>query len=349
MVALLAQARQLAGSDEPVLILGETGAGKEIVARALHDGGPRAAAPFVALNCGAIAPTLLHSRLFGHERGAFTGAARVHRGVFERAAGGTVFLDEVGELDADAQATLLRVLEEKAFERVGGEAPLPLRARVVAATNRDLHALVEGGQFRADLLFRLDVVTLYVPPLRRRPDDVVPLAQHFLARAAPDRPLTFTRAALAHLAAYPWPGNVRELRNAVHRAVALTTAPVIDAHDLSDRIQDAAAARAAGRPVPGDPDAPPRPDSADPFAGGPGAAPAAAPADALPLPALRDNAPLPEQLADVEKRLILRALRQADYNQADAAERLGVPRRTLVYKIAQYGISTPRPKRRNRR
>ena len=212
---------QAGPSNANVLILGETGAGKEGVARALHEASARRAKPFVAVNCSAFAPSLLESELFGHEKGSFTGAVAARKGRLELADQGTLFLDEVGDLPADAQVKLLRAIELKTFERVGGNASLKSDFRVLAATHRDLGALVKEGRFREDLYFRLAVFPLRVPPLRERGDDVLLLASHFLARKAAGRKLAFSAVQEAQLMAHAWPGNVRELQNAVERAVLL--------------------------------------------------------------------------------------------------------------------------------
>jgi formate hydrogenlyase transcriptional activator len=216
----------VAPTTATVLVLGETGTGKELVARAIHAGSPRRDRPFVPVNCAALAPGLVASELFGHETGAFTGAVKQRKGCFERADGGTIFLDEVGELSADAQAALLRVLQERVVERVGGGDAIPIDVRVIAATNRDLAAGVKAGRFRADLFYRLAVVPLAVPALGDRRSDVPALAAYFLRHfaAAHGRSVRdITPQAEAALAAHDWPGNVRELANVIERAVVLST------------------------------------------------------------------------------------------------------------------------------
>jgi transcriptional regulator with GAF, ATPase, and Fis domain len=215
---------QVAPSDVPVLVLGETGSGKEVVARAIHLRSRRATGPFLRVNCGAIPTGLIDSELFGHERGSFTGAAVQRKGWFERADGGTLFLDEVGELPKQAQVRLLRILQDGSFERVGGQKPLHVDVRIVAATHRDLKAMVETGAFREDLWYRIAVFPIHLPPLRERPEDVPALATHFALRAAtrfgtPSRIPTPEDMEL--LIAYPWPGNVRELAAVIERAVIL--------------------------------------------------------------------------------------------------------------------------------
>lgn len=236
---------RVAPRDTSVLILGESGTGKELVARALHRLSPRASKPFVAMNCAAITDTLLESELFGHEKGAFTGAVAEKKGKLEMAEGGAVFLDEIGELAPLLQAKLLRVLQQREFERVGGARTLRLDVRIVAATNRDLLAEVKRGAFRADLYHRLNVVALRVPALRERPADILMLARHFLVRAAARcrrRVAGISEDAERYLLAYSWPGNVRELENAIERAVVLGQADTVLAEDLPETILEAAEA-----------------------------------------------------------------------------------------------------------
>ncbi len=233
--ALAADLQRLASRDIPVLLRGETGVGKEVAARALHAQSTRAGEPFVAVNCGAVPRELMESQFFGHERGAFTGAATAHAGFFEETGSGTLFLDEVGELDLRLQVALLRVLQDGGFRRVGGRQDLQFKGRIVAATNADLAALIERRAFREDLYFRLAVVELRVPPLRERVEEVLPLARRFAQQAAERQHLPlaqFDDGAAAALLAHAWPGNVRELRNRVERAVALADEPVLDAAAL---------------------------------------------------------------------------------------------------------------------
>jgi transcriptional regulator with GAF, ATPase, and Fis domain len=222
--AVMEQVELVARSDVPVLILGETGSGKEVIARATHTRSPRNGKPFLRVNCGAIPPELIDSELFGHERGSFTGAVAVRKGWFERADGGTLFLDECGELPLAAQVRLLRILQDGSFERVGGERQLTVHVRVVAATHRDLEALVREGRFREDLWYRLAVFPIYLPPLRERKDDIPAMAAHFALRAARrlgTRPLVPTAEDVGLLLSYPWPGNVRELSAVMERAAIL--------------------------------------------------------------------------------------------------------------------------------
>jgi Nif-specific regulatory protein len=246
---LMQMVKRVAASDATVLLLGESGTGKERIAHALHESSARAARPFVAINCAALTETLLESELFGHEKGAFTGAASQKRGKLEMAEGGTVFLDEIGELAAPLQAKLLRVLQQREFERVGGTRTLKLDLRLIAATNRDLLAEVRRGAFREDLYHRLNVVSLHLPPLRDRSEDIPALAAHFLELATARgsrRVKGISPEALAHLMAYPWPGNVRELENAIERAVVLGQSEMLLAEDLPETVLDAPAPQAPG-------------------------------------------------------------------------------------------------------
>jgi DNA-binding NtrC family response regulator len=245
MRAIVTELGRLARLPWAVLILGETGVGKEEVARALHRESPRARRPFVPVNAGGLPRDLVESELFGHERGAFTGASRAHRGVFEQADGGTLFLDEIGELDLPLQARLLRVLEVGEIRRVGGEAALPVDVRLVTATHRDLGAAVRAGSFREDLYYRIARTVLAVPPLRRRTDDVAPLAGRFLASMAPEvGQRSLSPQAEAVLRAYDWPGNARELRNVLSMATAVSDRAVLDA--TSVRMALARQPRASG-------------------------------------------------------------------------------------------------------
>ena len=230
MVEVYKLVARVAGLDTTVLIQGETGTGKELVARAIHDASPRAAGPFVVVDCSALAETLFESELFGHERGAFTGALTSRRGLFETAAGGTCLLDEIGELSAALQAKLLRALQEQSIRRVGGNEQIAVNVRMIAATNRDLRKRVEEGTFREDLYYRLNVVSIAVPPLRERGADVQLLAQHFVeqyARAARKEIRGLARETLDLLASHHWPGNVRELENTIARAVALSSSDLL--------------------------------------------------------------------------------------------------------------------------
>jgi DNA-binding NtrC family response regulator len=241
---LVATLQRAAPSALPVLVQGETGTGKELLARALHDGSPRASFPFIPINCAALPENLIESELFGHERGAFTGAIDRKTGLFEAASRGTIFLDEIAELTLQLQSRLLRVLETQEFFRVGGTRPVRVDVRVVSATNRDLRAEVEAGRFRGDLFFRLNGVSLRVPPLRERRADIPLLAQHFLARVPGGKPLKeLTPAALELLTTYDWPGNVRELEMVIGRAALLCPGPTIDPEDLPLEVRPRAAPR----------------------------------------------------------------------------------------------------------
>jgi DNA-binding NtrC family response regulator len=296
--------RQAAPSQATVLIQGESGTGKELVAHAIHRLSPRANGPFVAVHCAALAPTLLESELFGHEKGSFTGAINRRRGRFEQADGGTLFLDEVSEIDPALQVKLLRVLEERTFERVGGDETVETDIRLIAATNRDLKTRVREGQFREDLFFRLDVVTIVLPPLRDRLDDVPLLSSHFLdefGRRNGKAMEGFTPDAIHILSSYAWPGNVRELRNTVEKMVVLSRGGRLSARDVPLNIREAV--RGANGPT----------VSAMLTPGGP-----------------------PDSLAAAEKRLIVQALRKHGENRTRAAVELGISRRTLHRKLREF-------------
>jgi len=305
--------RKVSAGKTSVLITGETGTGKELVAGAIHALSPRAAAEFVAVNCAAIPDSLLESELFGHERGAFTGAARRRVGRFERAHQGTLFLDEIGDMSLATQAKILRVLQDGWLERLGGEEPLAVDVRVVAATHRDLKTEVQGGRFREDLYYRLNVVNIYLPPLRDRGDDVILLARHFAAQVCAEvkKPaLQFSSAALDALRKHAWPGNVRELRNAVERAILLGEGPSVLPSDLG--LESAPA---------------PRPPLGD---------------EELEGESFHFHFPPGGvTLKDAERELILAALHRSNWVQKDAANLLGVTKRAIHYKIEQHGITHP--------
>jgi DNA-binding NtrC family response regulator len=236
---------KISRGHSPVLILGETGTGKELVARSIHFQGARKNGPFVPVDCTGLAPTLVESELFGHVKGAFTGASQSKRGLIEAASGGTLFLDEIGDFPLEMQAKLLRVLQEREVRPVGGTASLPVDIRVIAATNRDLQKEVEKGRFRQDLFYRLNVVPIRIPPLRERKSDIPLIINHFLERwSRDDRPTpVFSEDAMARLVAYDWPGNVRELENAVSRAAELNSGPILHVADLPTNLQSPAPAR----------------------------------------------------------------------------------------------------------
>jgi two-component system response regulator HydG len=299
--AVLETLRQAAPTSATVLLSGESGTGKELAARLVHDLSPRAGGPFVPINCGAIPEGLLESELFGHERGAFTGAVARKEGRFERARGGTLFLDEIGEIPLSLQVKLLRFLQDGVLERVGGTESLRVDVRVVAATNRDLAAEVRQGRFREDLFYRLDVVSLRLPALRERRDDVPLLAMAFLRREAEKHGkrhvAAFTPAAMSALETYTWPGNVRELLHAVERAVILCPADVIDVPDLPESVRAQAGAPAER----------------------------AHPASLL--------IPLGTTMEEIERRVIRETLRQAKGDKNVAAQILGIAARTIYRKL----------------
>lgn len=331
MRALWEMIRTIAPSEATVLVAGESGTGKELAARAVHDLSHRGAGPFVAVNCGALTETLLASELFGHEKGAFTGADRRHEGLFVRARGGTLFLDEIGELPLSMQVKLLRVLQEREVLRVGGVSPEPVDVRVIAATNRDLAEETAQGRFREDLYYRLNVVTLTMPPLRDRNGDIELLARHFATRFAQanhKRVTDITPQALDMLARYAWPGNVRELENVMERAVILMPGEHIDARELPERLL---------RPGNGDPAAP-APGAETGASGAPGGAGPAAFPEAL----SGEGGRLPT-LEEVERAVILRTLRQCGGNKSEAARVLGITRKTLHARLNRYGGEAAEP------
>jgi DNA-binding NtrC family response regulator len=308
MKSTFALMRRFAATDGTVLIAGESGTGKELIVRAIHQASNRKSGPFVVVNCGAIPPNLIESEFFGHEAGSFTDAKERRLGKFEAADGGTLFLDEIGELTLEAQVKLLRVIEEGSFSRVGGSKPIAVDVRVMAATNRDLEAMVEDGKFREDLYWRLNVLSLNVCPLRERKEDVPLLVEHFLERyAAPlgiEHPNVSDKI-LELLIAYEWPGNVRELQNCIYSAMTIAGGPTIEPADLPRRIYFDSK----------------QPDRASTVSG---------------------RTPLAEIAAEAtekaEREAISRALKETGGNREKAAELLGIGRKTLYRKLKQYGV-----------
>jgi two-component system, NtrC family, response regulator HydG len=313
MTRLIETASQVAPSEATVLITGESGTGKEMIAGLIHYNSLRKGGAFVKFNCAAIAETLLESELFGHEKGAFTGADRRKEGKFRQADGGSLFLDEVSEMSVGMQVKLLRVLQERELTRVGGEEVIRVDVRLIAATNRDLLREVGAGRFREDLFYRLNVVTLPVPPLRERPEDIPLLAQEFLVRFAEKNRKTikgFTPQAMDRLLRHPWPGNVRELMNAVERGVVLSRGEYLEEAELSLLMPD----QRAVAPLPSKPNGAPlvgQPSSPD------------------------DSS---SSLEAVERETILRTLEAAGGNKSEASRRLGITRRTLHQKLRKYGM-----------
>ncbi|MGP8258628.1 MAG: sigma-54-dependent transcriptional regulator [Acidobacteriaceae bacterium] len=307
---------KVAHSSHPVLILGESGTGKEMVARAIHDNGPNAGKPFIAVDCGSLVPTLIESELFGHVKGAFTGANRAKGGLLSAGDGGTVFLDEIGELPMDLQAKLLRALQEKEVRPVGATHAVPITARVLAATNRDLSAMVAQGLFRKDLYFRLSVVNLKLPPLRERREDIAVLAEHFLERIQRETgpAHVFSEEAMRLMTEYDWPGNVRELENAIERACSLSSGPVLHMVDLPTQLQEfQMQRREANLEGSGGDD-------------GPGGGYAGA-----------DDSIV--SIADMEKQAILGTIRQLNGDKLMAAKLLGIGKTTLYRKLKEYGLA----------
>ena len=299
MQEVLSLVRRVAPSDATVLIRGESGTGKELIARALHYASPRAAGPLVKVNCAALAESLLEAELFGHEKGAFTGAVASRKGRFELADGGSIFLDEIGDLPPHLQVKLLRVLQEREFERVGSSRPIKVDVRLLAATHRNLEALVREGRFREDLYYRINVVTIVLPPLRERREDLPPLIEHFLRAFAGKNGKTvrgLTREAREALLRYDYPGNIRELENLMERAVVLTRDDVIGVEDLPLTLE-------------------------------------------TPAPGSGEGAGLIAAVEGLERRMIREALGKADGTQTRAAELLGISERVLRYKLKKYGLS----------
>jgi sigma-54 specific flagellar transcriptional regulator A len=316
---------QVAGSDATVLVTGESGTGKEVVARCLHRASERASQPFVPVNCGAIPGELLESELFGHEKGAFTGALEAKKGRFELAHGGTLFLDEIGDMPLPMQVKLLRAIQEKAVERIGSARAVPCDVRIVAATHQDLESLIDQGLFREDLYYRLAVFPIALPPLRERADDVELIARELLAelRRSEGAGVGFSTAAWQALKAYGWPGNVRELKNLVQRMAIQFPDAVVGVEDLPPRLRQGAlqAPAATAAPV---------------VAGESAGAPVEPVGASVMLPV--NGIDLRAFLGDLERSLIEQALNDADSVVARAADRLHIRRTTLVEKMRKYGI-----------
>jgi two-component system, NtrC family, response regulator AtoC len=313
---VLRMVSRLKDTRTPVLITGESGTGKELVARAIHFHGSFQKRPFVAVDCGSLVPTLIESELFGYEKGAFTGAMRSKHGLFQSASGGTIFLDEIGELPLEMQAKLLRVLQEKEIRPVGSNDKVQVDVRVIAATNRDLEAEYKAGTFRKDLYFRLNVVTIQIPPLRERKSDLAVLLRAFLARFAPEENVQITSAAMECLYRYDWPGNVRELENCIERAIALGNRRTIDLQDLPVSIRDA-----------GDSGSPVRVDAVSTMS--------------IPSEAIGDTVPLgasPTDLEALERETIQRVFQQVNGDKTLAGKMLGISRATLYRKLKRYNI-----------
>ncbi len=297
--AVLDMAGRVAASDASVLITGESGTGKELLAKGIHYNSARADGPFVAVNCAAIPENLIESELFGHVKGAFTGAVRDREGRFEQAAGGSLFLDEVGDLRIDLQAKILRAIQERQVDRIGGKHPVAVDVRILAATNRDIERAVKQGEFREDLYYRLGVITLHMPPLRERREDIPLLIRHFLKKFNPGSDVGVSDDALAALHAYGWPGNVRELENVIQRASVLRRGDTITAADLPDKL---------GK-------------------------------EKMSVENIILNLPDEGiSLEELEKNLIIKALEKHKNNQTRAAEYLGITRPTLIYRMEKYGI-----------
>jgi len=296
-------ALHVAARDSTVLLTGESGTGKELLAKAIHQNSLRASKPFITINCGAIPENLIESELFGHRKGSFTGASADHTGKFEAASQGTVFLDEIGELPANLQVRLLRVIQEREIDKIGYAKPIPVNVRILAATNRDLRTLIEDGQFREDLFYRLSVVTIELPPLRERREDIPLLLQHFLRKHCERYQLaipSLTDDATDLLTRYTWPGNVRELENAIERLVVLGKSDVIRTEDLPSNIRQAKSRVSA------------------------------------------INLKLPDEginLEEVEREILIQSLERHEWNQTRAAHYLNISRKTLIYRMEKFGLT----------
>ncbi|HHO76802.1 MAG TPA: sigma-54-dependent Fis family transcriptional regulator, partial [Deltaproteobacteria bacterium] len=299
---VLSMAEKVANADSTLLITGETGVGKGLIAGTIHHNSNRSGNNFVQVNCAALPHNILESELFGHEKGAFTGAIKMRTGRVEQANMGTIFLDEIGDMDLGLQAKILRVLEEREFERVGGERTIKVDVRVITATNKDLYTLVQEGRFREDLYYRINVVNIHIPPIKQRKEDIEPLIRYFIKKYTREfnkTDMDIDQEALQYMRDYDWPGNVREIRNCVERSVLLTEGDVIRRHDVSITHHCTN-------------DVAPKDD-----------------------PAL-------SSLAISEKEILLDALQKNDWIQKDAASSLGISKRVIHYKIRKYGITHPR-------
>jgi len=336
MQEVFAAVTSVAPSRATVLLRGESGTGKEMIARAIHVAGPRADRPFVTVNCAALPETLLESELFGHKRGAFTGAVEERKGRFEEASAGTIFLDEAGDIPLSTQVKLLRVLQERKFERLGENRTVSVDVRIIAATNADLEALVEEGKFREDLFYRLNVIPIYLPPLRDRREDIIPLAEHFLDRFNKEhgKAVSFAPDALDLLLEYRWPGNVRELENLVERTVVMSKSALVRAGDLPRAIRMFPQAAGAGPPAVSDTRPPP---PAAPTSGAPGAPPGSVATGGKPAsaPSRADH------LRALEREELRRALESAGWVIARAARLLGWTPRQVAYKMRKHALSSP--------
>jgi two-component system response regulator FlrC len=329
---VLLLAARVAKTDATVLLMGESGTGKEVFARYIHDQSQRSKGPFVAINCAAIPDNLLEATLFGHEKGAFTGAQSAQAGKFEQANGGTLLLDEISEMPLALQAKLLRVLQEREVERVGGKKPVPVDIRVLATSNRNMAGEVAAGRFREDLFYRLNVFPLAIPALRDRPQDIVPLAQHFLALhgARVGRSARIGQSAAAKLAAHPWPGNVRELENVMQRALILAPGEQIEAEHLLLPAGTGPASAPVATPAVPLPESLPNHFSVVPPA--PTFVPAAPQTSTQPIV----SSATPANMKDLERQHILDTLASVGGSRKKAIELLGISERTLRYKLKQY-------------
>lgn len=310
MMDICKDTAKIALSQANVLISGESGTGKELIARAIHYNSRRSNGPFIKVNCAALPESLLESELFGHEKGAFTGAQALRQGLFERADTGTLLLDEIGEMPLTLQAKLLRILQEREFERVGGHKTIKVDIRIVAATNRNLQEMVDEGTFRGDLFYRLNVIHLELPPLRERHEDISLLANHFLQKFSSENQreiIEIDPIALSALEAWPWPGNIRELSNVIERAVIMSTGAVIFIEDLPAHFHQPVSSL-------------PATDGKPPSVG---------------------ERNLKEEVKRHEKRIIQEVLEQQEGNRTRTALMLGISRRALMYKLQEYGIDTP--------